>query len=77
MALPHPSALEDQEMTRFDIESADLAHFDRRMLADVGLIEGEGPHPIQLRKRAATSGVAALIALLLGHVVVGSARLAR
>jgi hypothetical protein len=37
-------------MTRFEFETAELARFDRRLLADVGLIGGEQPHPDQLRK---------------------------
>lgn len=62
-------------MTGFDIESSDLARFDRHMLADVGLVEGERPDSVQLRRRVArTSGFAALIGLLLGRGTLGTAR---
>jgi hypothetical protein len=50
------------DMTRFEIETAELARFDRRLLADVGLLGAEGPHTSQLRKLPAKpSFVAALL----------------
>jgi hypothetical protein len=48
-------------MTRFEIESTELVRFDRRMLADVGLLDGEGPNPSQLRKLQAKSGLLATL----------------
>ena len=61
-------------MTLFDIESADLARFDRRMLADVGLVEGEEPHPSRLRKLPArASSLGTLVSALLSRMSVAGA----
>jgi hypothetical protein len=48
-------------MTRFEFEPSELARFDRRLLADVGLVGGEGPHPSQLRKVPAKRSMLAII----------------
>jgi hypothetical protein len=44
-------------MTRFELETSEIARFDRRLLADIGVLGGESPHPSQLRRLPAKSGV--------------------
>jgi hypothetical protein len=71
MALHHRRAPEDQKMTRFEFETAELARFDRRLLADVGLIGEQEPHPSQLRRLPAkSSGLAILLNVVLNRLTV-------
>jgi hypothetical protein len=43
-------------MTRFEFETAELVRLDRRLLADIGLLGGDEPHPDQLHKLPAKTG---------------------
>jgi hypothetical protein len=64
-------------MTRFEFETAELARLDRRILADIGLLGGEQPHPDQLRKLPAKAGAFDALINLLVSIVWTSGRDAR
>ena len=59
-------------MTRFEIETAELARFDRRLLTDIGLGLGDqGPDASQLHRieRPRSAGAIAQLVRRLGLVV--------